>query len=134
MSILGGTSICLFVYIFSPHPVFGSANATHLDLNTLPYNDKNYESQVVAGKQLEKSLTVLQDLLEDGQLERFKQTQNSNNPIYFDFGLSDGKDTKFHLSKGYSTVSVDAYAPWIEKAKGEFEASLNLHLWWTPQH
>uniref|UniRef100_A0A7S4M5P7 Methyltransferase FkbM domain-containing protein n=1 Tax=Odontella aurita TaxID=265563 RepID=A0A7S4M5P7_9STRA len=125
--ILRGACICLLVYMCSAsHDVFSSTNAANFDLSILPSacNDTKNEGQAVAGNQLEKSLTVLQDLLEDGQLERFKQTQNGTNPIYFDFGLSDGKDTKFHLSKGYSTVSVDAFAPWIEKAKGEFETEV----------
>jgi hypothetical protein len=37
--------------------------------------------------------------------------------LYFDFGVSTGLDTKLYLSKGYSVVSVDAFAPWIDKVK-----------------
>ena len=78
----------------------------------------------------------LENLLNDGTLELFKtkllhSTTTTTDldssiapPIYVDFGLSDGKDTKFHLSKGYSTVSVDAYAPWIDKAKNEFQQEI----------
>ena len=76
---------------------------------------------------LEKSLAVLQNLVDDhgaGKLEAFK-TKHPEAPIYFDFGLSDGKDTKFYLSQGYSTVSVDAYAPWIDKAKNDFKDEIN---------
>ncbi|OEU11141.1 hypothetical protein FRACYDRAFT_246252 [Fragilariopsis cylindrus CCMP1102] len=84
-------------------------------------------------------MTVLENLLNDGTLELFKTTLLHSTtttttttdldssiapPIYVDFGLSDGKDTKFHLSKGYSTVSVDAYTPWIDKAKNEFHQEI----------
>ena len=78
----------------------------------------------------------LENLLNDGTLELFKtkllhSTTTTTDldssiapPIYVDFGLSDGKDTKFHLSKGNSTVSVDAYTPWIDKAKNEFQQEI----------
>jgi hypothetical protein len=42
-------------------------------------------------------------------------------PIYVDFGMSDASDTAFHLSLGDSVVSVDAYLPWVEKARERFQ-------------
>lgn len=83
--------------------------------------DKNRKPQK---NPLEKSLSVLEGLVDKGALHSFK-TKHSDAPLYIDFGLSDGADTRHHLSRGYSTISVDAYAPWIEKAKEEFKDEVN---------
>jgi hypothetical protein len=62
------------------------------------------------------SLLKLRKQLAPDQEANFDRSQK----IYVDFGLSDAKDTELHLSKGYSVASVDAFLPWITKAKEKF--------------
>lgn len=57
------------------------------------------------------------------QEEQFDRSR----PIYVDFGLSDAADTAHHLSMGYSVVAVDAFLPWIVKAKEKFVNELQSH-------
>lgn len=80
-------------------------------------------------------LSILEPSVEDplaGSLAKLRQQVtldqeelfDRSKPIYIDFGLSDAKDTDLYLSKGYSVVSVDAFMPWIEKAKEKFTAEI----------
>ena len=74
---------------------------------------------------LHRSLALLDEKARDngsGIPDLFKSKYLD--PLYIDIGLSDGKDTKFYLSRGYSTVSVDAFAPWIAKARENFETEI----------
>ncbi len=68
----------------------------------------------------------LGDQLDPGQEEQFERSR----PIYIDFGLSDAADTAHHLSMGYSVVAVDAFLPWIVKAKEKFVNELQSHRLW----
>ena len=66
------------------------------------------------------SMKRLRQQLEPGQEENFDRSK----PIYLDFGLSDAADTGHYLSKGFSVVSVDAFSPWIQKAKEKFATEI----------
>lgn len=66
------------------------------------------------------SLAKLRQQITADQEEHFDRSK----PIYIDFGLSDGADTAHHLSKGYSVVAVDAFLPWISKAKEKFASEI----------
>jgi hypothetical protein len=66
------------------------------------------------------SLLKLRNQLAPDQEANFDRSQK----IYVDFGLSDAKDTELHLSKGYSVASVDAFLPWITKAKEKFSKEI----------
>ena len=77
-------------------------------------------------ERLERSTRLLKDLLEPTQLDLFKK-KNKGKPIYFDIGLSDGKDSAYHLSKGYSVIGVDAFKPWIDEAKEKFAVEIDDH-------
>lgn len=70
-----------------------------------------------------KSLAKLRQQVGETQIANWDRSR----PIYIDLGLSDAKDTELFLSKGYSTLSVDAYLPWIETARTKFAAEIASH-------
>jgi hypothetical protein len=66
---------------------------------------------------LEKSMSKLHEQNSQELVEAWHRSR----PIYLNFGLSDAKDTELYLSKkGYNTLSVEAFLPWIDKAKTKF--------------
>lgn len=66
------------------------------------------------------SLAKLYQQVPKAQVDSFDRSK----PLYLDFGLSDAADTALYLSKGYSVVAVDAFLPWIDKAKKRFESEI----------
>jgi len=87
----------------------------------LPKNDNNADADNKLSPAMRMSTRKLKDQLAiPGQLEKFDRTR----PIYVDIGLSDGADTAYRLSQGDSVVSVDAFSPWIEKAKDRFKEEI----------
>jgi hypothetical protein len=66
------------------------------------------------------SLAKLYQQVPKAQVDSFDRSK----PLYLDFGLSDAADTALYLNKGYAAVAVDAFLPWIEKAKKRFESEM----------
>jgi hypothetical protein len=87
------------------------------------------EDQIAAATgKLQAQLTDVKQLQDFRQIliEKMKADNNTNVAnLYFDFGLSMGLDTKLYLSKGYSVVSVDAFLPWVEKARKDHSKAVN---------
>jgi hypothetical protein len=86
---------------------------------TLPVSTLTYQHLSAAAEKLLAQLNETQQLQDFRKVlvDRMKVENTSVSKLYFDFGLSMGLDTDVYLGKGYSVVSVDAFLPWVEKAR-----------------
>jgi hypothetical protein len=86
---------------------------------TLTASSLKHQQLTVATEKLLAQLNATQQLHDFRKvlLDGMKAENTSVSKLYFDFGLSMGLDTDVYLGKGYSVVSVDAFLPWVQKAR-----------------
>jgi hypothetical protein len=122
--LLSSGSIHDLVYDSNSNTVFSSyqSSSTLLDVASSPLIQMQAAGGV-KGVNLSGSLAKLYQQVPKAQADSFDRSK----PLYLDFGLSDAADTNEYLAKGYSVVAVDAFLPWVDKAKKRFASEMEAN-------